>query len=145
MTTDTLKMKKKLKCVLLIDDDEPTNFVNQLVVEETGCADKIVKAESGQKALDYIASVASQPDAQPDLIFLDINMPAMNGWEFLDRYENLPEAQKCAKLVIMLTTSQNPDDRKRASEISNVNDFISKPLTGETLQKIIQTQFPTRH
>jgi len=135
-------MKKKLNCVLLVDDDEPTNFVNQLVIEEAGCAKRIVKVESGQEALDYIASVASKPDAQPDLIFLDINMPAMNGWEFLDKYEHLPQVQRGAHVVIMLSASLNPDDIRRANEISKVNDFINKPLTVETLNGIVRKHFP---
>lgn len=129
---------------MLIDDDEPTNFVNQIVVEEADCAKKIVTAESGQEALDYIASVISEPNSQPDLIFLDINMPGMNGWEFLDRYKLLPEAQKGAFVVVMLTASLNPDDSKRANEINKVGDFINKPLTVETLNAIVRKHFPDR-
>ena len=129
---------------MLIDDDEPTNFVNQIVVEDAGCAEKIVTAESGQEALDYIASVISEPDSQPDLIFLDINMPGMNGWEFLDRYKLLPEAQKGAFVVIMLTASLNPDDSKKANEIGKVDDFINKPLTVDTLNGIVRKHFPDR-
>ncbi|MBV6640232.1 MAG: response regulator [Cyclobacteriaceae bacterium] len=137
-------MKIKLNCVLLIDDDESTNFVNQLVIEDGGYAEKIVTVESGQEALDYIASAGARSDLQPDLIFLDINMPAMNGWEFLDRYKLLPDAQRRAHVVIMLTASLNPDDRKRADEICNVDDFICKPLTSESLQNIIRAHFPDR-
>lgn len=137
-------MKKKLNCVLLIDDDEPTNFVNQLVIDEAGYVEKIVTAESGQEALDYIASVVSKPEAQPDLIFLDINMPAMNGWEFLDRYKLVCETLRGVHVVIMLTSSLNPDDRKRANEISKVDDFICKPLTSESLENIMQKHFADR-
>src|SRR6185503_2763915 len=85
-------MNRKLHCVLLIDDDEPTNFLNRLAIEEQGCVEHIKVIPSARDALDYLAC-ATQPAPlnadcpKPELIFLDINMPAMDGWEFLHYYE----------------------------------------------------------
>ena len=84
-------MKPKLNGVMIIDDDEPTNFFNQMIVENSGCTDHIMVAQSGQEALDYLSNGALAEENSnsplPSLIFLDINMPAMNGWEFLEGIE----------------------------------------------------------
>jgi CheY-like chemotaxis protein len=73
----------------------------------------------------------------PDLIFLDINMPGMNGWEFLDEYNKIMDPTKNSLVVTMLTTSDNPDDKARAKDWKFVSDFITKPLTKEMMEKIL--------
>ena len=83
-------MKPKLNCVLLIDDDEATNFFTSFIIEETDCAQHIKIVEGGQAALDYLQTSTEQGCDSfsypcPDLILLDINMPGMNGWEFRRR------------------------------------------------------------
>jgi CheY-like chemotaxis protein len=126
-------MKVKLNCILLVDDDEPTNFLNKMAVE----------------ALDYL-SCAGQPAPKnkecpsPEIIFLDINMPAMDGWEFLQKYEALPEAHKSSIIVIMLTTSFNPEDELKARKIPSVKEFRNKPLTSSLLQDILKKYFPEK-
>ena len=84
-------MKTKLNCILLVDDDEPTNFLNQMVIEELDIAEQIRVAQNGQEALTYLkkTGIGDENFPLPDLILLDINMPAMNGWEFLERYRKL--------------------------------------------------------
>lgn len=137
-------MKTKLNCILLVDDDEPTNFLNKMVLEDVDCAETIKVADSGQNALAYLES-AEGPNgnpSSPDLIFLDINMPAMNGWEFLERYSGLERRHKANVVIVMLTTSLNPDDRTKASGIPDVSGFETKPLTPEKLQSILEKYFP---
>lgn len=129
-------MRQKLRSILLIDDDEPTNFFSSLIIEDADCAENIQVAESGQTALgllndDHIPS--------PDLIFLDINMPAMDGWEFLERYRQLPKGPQSK--IIMLTTSLNPDDREKASKIKEVSGFETKPLTPEIIDRVLLKHF----
>jgi CheY-like chemotaxis protein len=130
-------MSIQLNCILLIDDDEPTNFLNRLTLEQVGCARRIHTAQSGQEALDYLRDTASRPD----LIFLDINMPAMDGWEFLDRYRTLPPARKADIVLIMLTTSLNPDDEKRTLAIPEVTGFEHKPLGHDQLNGLLKKYF----
>jgi CheY-like chemotaxis protein len=143
-------MKMKLNCILLIDDDEPTNFLNKLAVEEMECANHIKIIPGAREALDYL-SCAGQPAPLnrdcpiPEIIFLDINMPAMDGWEFLHRYEALPEAQKSSIIVVMLTTSFNPEDELKARKIEAVKEFRNKPLTSVLLQDILKKYFPERY
>jgi CheY-like chemotaxis protein len=136
-------MERKLNCVLLIDDDEPTNYYNQQVVESSGHANCVKTVQSGQDALAYLASTsASDPERPcPELIFLDINMPAMNGWEFLEQYRRLDEDQKSKVMIVMLTTSLFPEDRHLAGELPEVSGFENKPLTPEKLDRIIENFF----
>ncbi len=125
-------MNKKLKCILLVDDDEPTNFLNKMLIERSSCAETVSVAQGGEAALEYLLLAESNKDTLlPDLILLDINMPAMNGWEFLSRYnmtENISD-NKC--VIVMLSTTLNPDDRLQAEKLPVVSGFESKPLTRE--------------
>jgi len=134
-------MKQKLNCILLIDDDKPTNFINEVVIKQLDCAEKIVVVQNGSQALDYLKSKDDGEHPQPDLIFLDINMPAMNGWEFLEKYTELDKKQHGKVVVIMLTTSLNKDDEMKASGIPYINGFKSKPLTPEIMQEVLEEYF----
>ncbi|MGZ8537250.1 MAG: response regulator [Flavisolibacter sp.] len=139
-------MKAKLNCVLVIDDDEPTNYFNTMIVEQSGCTDKIKVAQSGQEALEYLATsveLACQDDIFPcpDLIFLDINMPAMDGWEFLDQYRQMKRERRTQVIVVMLTTSLFQEDMQRAKGIPEITAFENKPLTPEKLDRILQRHF----
>jgi CheY-like chemotaxis protein len=141
-------MKKKLNCILLIDDDEPTNFLNKMAIEQADCTHHIQVAQSGMEALDYLSGsgifrrTGDQPYPRPDLIFLDINMPAMDGWEFLYNYSELPREQKAEIIMIMLTTSLNPDDQLKTRSIPGVSGFENKPLTQSRLEAILRKHFP---
>lgn len=130
-------MNKQLNCILLIDDDEPTNYLNKLTLEQMGCTRHIRIAQSGQAALDYLQSGSPRPD----LIFLDINMPAMDGWEFMEEYKKLPKEQKADIVLIMLTTSLNPDDKIKTRGIPEIAGFENKPLKQDRLEKILNKYF----
>lgn len=128
---------KKLPSVLLIDDDEPTNFLNVKTLKKAGfTSQQIVIKETGRAALEYLRHQDSLEEDFPELIFLDINMPAMNGWEFLDKYSNAKEGELSERVIIMLTTSLNPEDELRSKKFPLVNGYQSKPLTTEVLEDI---------
>jgi CheY-like chemotaxis protein len=139
-------MKKKLNCILLIDDDEPTNFMSNMELEEANCTKHIQIADSGKKALSYLTAadpINNQINEMPypELIFLDINMPAMNGWEFLDKLKELKTEKEPEIVIIMLTTSINPDDKLKAEKMPLVAGFENKPLTSEIIQSVMKKYF----
>ena len=128
---------KKLNCILLIDDDEEDNEYHQIVINRAGVTDTIKVAENGEEALRLLKEAG---EALPELIFLDINMPRMNGWEFLAEYKKLGLKKKQI-IILMLTTSINPADIERAKKIEEVTGYQVKPLTTDMLGEIIESYF----
>ncbi len=125
------------KSIMLIDDNPDDNFFHEREIKKTHLIDTITIMNSGFKALDYLKSKLLP---HPDLIFLDINMPGMNGWEFLTEYNILDEELHSKAIVVMLTTSDNTRDRAKALNI--VRGFKTKPLTKAMLEDVINTYFP---
>ena len=126
---------------MLIDDDKATNFLHKEIIRETGLVNKVVDMESGHEALEYLEKMEDGKYPQPDIIFLDINMPAMSGWEFLEEYDKLDEEKKAKIVVVMLTTSINPDDKETATSKELINGFFNKPLTFEIIERVIDENF----
>lgn len=131
-------MRKKLDCILLVDDDPDDNFYHQLIINEMDIVHSIEIAKNGIEALAYLKKEDQNP---PDIIFLDLNMPKMNGWEFLEQYKDLDKSQKPKVLIIILTTSANPEHMEKAKEIQDVTGFETKPLTKEMLSDILNKHF----
>jgi len=131
-------MRKKLSTILLVDDDPDDNYFHQIIINEMNIVNHIDIVINGIEAIAYLKNENRIP---PDLIFLDLNMPKMNGWEFLEQYKHLSTAQKAKVLIVILTTSANPDDMERAKEIQEVTGFETKPLCSELLREILQQHF----
>lgn len=134
----------KLTEVLLVDDLPADNFLNRLLLQRMGVVEKISVALNGQEAIEYLTTPVDGALPDVELIILDINMPVMNGWEFLEAYEALPEEAKAKVVMMMLTTSMNPDDEARARGFSTIDSFSSKPLTEPALRAILAECFPGR-
>jgi CheY-like chemotaxis protein len=133
-------MNKKLKCIMLVDDNADDNFYHERVIRKNNAADHIIIKQTALDALDYLKSEKND-DTHPDLILLDINMPGMNGWEFLEEYDKLEKRFQSRAIVVMLTTSDNPDDKKKAKRSDVASDFKTKPLTPLMLEEIINKYF----
>ncbi len=131
-------MRQKLNTILLVDDDPDDNLYHQIIINEMNIVKHIDIVINGIEAIAYLKNENRIP---PDLIFLDLNMPKMNGWEFLEQYKHLDIAQKAKVLIVILTTSANPDHIKRAEEIQEVTGFETKPLSRELLTGILQQHF----
>lgn len=125
---------KKFRSVLLIDDDEPSNMINERVIKKADFAENVMAVTSGLRALSHLNKTYDGKQPLPQLIFLDINMPAMNGWEFIEEFNKMPYAKNI--IIVMLTTSLNPDDAARAKSIDAVDAFRNKPLTISMLQEL---------
>jgi CheY-like chemotaxis protein len=136
---------KKLNCILLVDDYDADNYYNNFILKEAAVCNHIKIALNGIEALKYLKNSAAiyqnESDPKPELIFLDINMPRMNGFEFLEEYQKLNESFKSSIIIIMLTTSLNPADKIKASQIKEVKEFILKPLNSELIHKLIDKYF----
>jgi CheY-like chemotaxis protein len=124
--------------VLLVDDDDATNFYHEIVLEEWGKAKKVYVAVNGKFAIDFLKEHDSFRYERPSLILLDINMPVMDGFEFLEAYRTLDEELKASFVVVMLTTSLHPNDQNRAHDFSELRGYINKPLSTEQLDAILQ-------
>ena len=129
---------KKLNSILLVDDDPTSCFLTQYIIEEMQLTDQVYTLAGGREALDFIRLRGGLPDFCLDLILLDINMPDMDGFEFLEAFENLPNKLKSA--VVMLTTSSNRRDVDKA-KIYQVIDYLNKPITEEKLTDIMNKHF----
>ena len=139
-------MKKKLNCIMLIDDDDATTFLYKIILNGAKCTEHIQIAQGGSEALDYLnqfssANVTKDIAYFPELIFVDINMPSTNGWEFLEKYKDLKKKLQKDPVVFMLSTSLNPDDETRATTIPEVSGFRHKPLSVPMLNEILANHF----
>lgn len=126
---------------MLVDDDADDNFFHEREIKKVNVENIVIAENSAMKGLEYLRAMKSNKDPYPDLIFLDINMPRMNGWEFLQEYNRLDKELQSRAIIIMLTTSENPNDKLRAKTWDFVRDYISKPLTREIMREIIATHF----
>jgi CheY-like chemotaxis protein len=139
---------KDLDCVLLIDDDKPTNLIHKKVIEKTGLDVKVQALTSAREALDFLTSTGKYEQngqmSKPGIIFLDINMPGMNGWEFIEAYQQLGDNQKARIVVIMLTTSLNNSDLERALRDKNITTFYHKPLRADIVMDLVNQYFNSK-
>lgn len=125
---------RRLSSILLVDDDATTNFLNQVLIEQANIADQVLVAENGHEALQLLSQ------SRPALVLLDVNMPVMNGFDFLDAYARLPLAQQHPTVVVLLTTSMLPRDLERVQQVA-VADVLDKPLTTEKLELLLAQHF----
>lgn len=132
-----LTMTKK-NMVVLIDDNEIDNFINKEIIKRAKITDNIKDFTSAVSALEYFESFEGNgSEGQlPDLIFLDINMPVMDGFEFVERFINLQENITENTSIIMLTSSDNPEDMQRVKKYKIIKDYIIKPLKLDKLEEI---------
>jgi CheY-like chemotaxis protein len=129
----------KLTCILLVDDDNTTNFVNRMLLEDLAVTEKVMEARNGQEAINLLQE-QSQNNACPQLILLDVKMPVMDGFEFLEAYDKLGFEQKESVIIVMLTTSLHPRDVDRLKNYP-INGFLNKPLTKEKVRDLLTQHF----
>ncbi|WP_066839785.1 response regulator [Rufibacter ruber] len=133
---------ERLNCVLLVDDDNSANFISKNVIDKLDCADQVLVAHNGREALHMIAErcVTQPADDCPQLIFLDVKMPVMDGFEFLREFEGMNLQANSRPIIIMLTTSTNPVDVQLAQQFK-IAEFLNKPLKREKLAQLLDKYF----
>jgi len=130
----TQKGKAKYTTAMLIDDNSLDNFINKKLIETNGFAERVITYQLATEAMEFLQSTSK--DKWPDVIFLDIMMPEMDGFQFLEAFEKLPEDQRMQMKVVMLSTSESFKDLNRANKNPYVRKFLNKPLTLQVLQAI---------
>ncbi len=123
-----------LKRVVLIDDEKFDQIAYRRTLDKSGLVDEVIAFRSANDALDWF----NEEQLPVDVIFLDINMPCVNGFEFLETFQNLPTRGKVGAIVVMLTTSLDPKDRERAESHPLVRDFINKPLNLDHVRSVAE-------
>lgn len=127
-------MEPFFKRVLVIDDSETDRYVANRMIQRHHFAEEVITKESASKALEFLHALENKPEELPQFIFLDIRMPEMDGFEFLDEYAKLPESVKSNCIIMMLSTSLDPEDLHRAESCIYVNRFLNKPLNNEKME-----------
>ena len=126
---------------MLVDDNKEDNFIHARVIKKNNAADIVIIKESGEEAIAYLRGKKEHENEHPNLILLDINMPGMNGWEFMEEYKKLDASLQSKMVLIMLTTSDNPDDMALAKTYGVLADFKTKPLTKEILEDVFTKHY----
>ena len=126
----------KFDRVLLIDDNDIDNFINERMITTNFFSNRVIVKNSGESALNYLRENAEIDNNLPQVIFLDLNMPVMDGFAFLSEYENLSVKVKNNCKVIVLSSSISPEDINRASTNPLVVKYVNKPLNEKYLAAI---------
>jgi CheY-like chemotaxis protein len=127
---------KKYKKILLIDDDSITNFINSSVIKNVGLGEVIIVVNNGREAMEYLKKDCCKDNSFPDLILVDINMPGMDGYEFLKEYQKF-ETKKTEKTTIMvLSTSTDPRDMEKLEQLGIL--MLRKPLRKKMIAELFE-------
>lgn len=122
--------------VLIVDDDEINNYLCERIITITNFSDDIVALTTVDKAIAYLNDHRNNEDELPEIIFLDINMPKKNGWDFLNEYGLIEGSIKKKIKIFMLSSSVYERDIELANSSSSVTDYITKPLNKEVLKRL---------
>ena len=127
-------MIRKLPFIGIIDDDKIYQFTLMRIINDNKQAEKIITFSDGEKAIHYLTDNKSTNENIPDIIFPDVNMPIMDGWQFIDEYASIKTEIKKKIVIFMLSSSVNPIDIERASKINEISDYIIKPMKLEEVK-----------
>jgi response regulator RpfG family c-di-GMP phosphodiesterase len=130
------KNGKNINLVMLVDDNDTDNFISRRIIEITKFAGDVIIKNSGKSALEYLEENKKSPTTLPELIFLDINMPIVDGFVFLYEFEKFEDGLKDKCKVIILSSSDNKRDIDKIVNNDHVIKFITKPLTENALEDV---------
>ncbi|HTK21723.1 MAG TPA: response regulator [Mucilaginibacter sp.] len=129
-----------MRKLVFIDDDPVDHFLMKHILRGKNYFDTTTYTIYGSLVLDYIEEHKSDPEKLPDMIFVDLNMPMFSGWDFLKRMEQMYQGISKEIPVFVISSSLRPDDKDTSSRYSFVQDFISKPVSSEEIERIMLTQ-----
>lgn len=124
--------------VLLIDDDPSTNYYNKLILTERQLADQISIAESAEEGLAIVQDVLDGKLSPPEVILLDINMPGMDGWDFIKEFKQFSFDDIKAPYIFMLTNSNAPGEIQKANNLESIHAIFTKPLNEQSIEALVE-------
>jgi len=123
---------KKINLACLIEDDPIHVFLTQKYIEMIGKVENLMICSNGKEAFDKLSAIITAGNVLPELILLDLNMPIWDGWQFLDEFTKIPIEEKV--IIYILTSSNNPEDLKKAAEYNLASNYLVKPITLDNLK-----------
>ena len=130
-----------IKQLVLVDDDEVYVYLTRRMIEETHLVDLVKVFRNGLEAINFLKSNVDHPDDLPEVIFLDLSMPVMDGWQFLKEFILLKPHIGRKIVVYIVTSSISPEDIARSQAISEVSDYLIKPVSKEQFIALINGMF----
>lgn len=124
--------------ICIVDDDKIQQLIATRTIEKQDLADKILTFPDGEQAIEFLTKHLDDNEDMPDVIFLDINMPIMDGWEFLEEYIKIKPYIGKKITIYMVSSSIDTADIERAEKISEISDYIVKPVTSEKFKELIE-------
>ena len=129
-------MIKKLPKIGIIDDDTIYHFILTSIINKNKLAESILSFLDGEEAIQYLRDNKTNNEKIPDILFLDVNMPIMDGWMFIEEYARIKKEIIKKTAIFMLSSSVNPIDIERAGKIAEISDYIIKPIKLEEVKII---------
>lgn len=131
-------MENKAPIIALVDDDKIFQLTASKTIKAAQLTDKILQFENGEEALDFLKIHAGESDQLPDYIFLDINMPYVDGWMFMEDYAGLKQKLSKPIMIYMVSSSIDPTDMNRAKALADVREYVIKPVTREKFIELLR-------
>lgn len=132
-------MSDKLFTAGIIDDDQIYQLVMKRTFEQSGMIKHVLQFYDGEEAINYFKEKQQTPEALPELILLDINMPYMDGWQFLDEFIKIPFNSNYKRIIYIVTSSSTAEDRNKAKQYEVVSGYHVKPITKDVFEQIMQS------
>ena len=131
-----LMRKGLIACI--IDDDTIYQFTMKAILTKMACFKEIYIFNDGEEAIDYLSSHAQEPEKIPDLVLLDIDMPVLDGFQFMEQYEILLPKLKKTATIYMSSSSLDPKDIVKANKIENIKEYLIKPIEESKLAAMVK-------